>query len=142
MSAGGYSALFGSLNGSYNAMSSMNSLLRDYNTIKSGSYSKLMKSYVGKVGNKAALNAYQKDGTTVQNATEIAADKKTSSTSSSSGTSTASSSTAKSSSAASSASSYSKYRSSWLDNHLTQYSADATKKTDGADTAAAVDTAI
>ena len=53
---------FSSLNGKFDLNSSMSSLYGDYNTIKSGAYGSLMKSYVGKVGNKAALKAYQETG--------------------------------------------------------------------------------
>ena len=50
---------FSSLNGKFDLNSSMSSLYGDYNQIKSGAYSSLMKSYVKKVGNKSALKAYQ-----------------------------------------------------------------------------------
>ena len=55
---------FSSLNGKFDLNSSMSSLYGDYNTIKSGAYGSLMKSYVNKVGNKAALNAYRETGST------------------------------------------------------------------------------
>ncbi len=75
---------FSSLSGSYDLNSSMSSLIGDYSQIKSGAYGSLMKSYVNKVGNKAALKAYQETGSTT-----TAAD--SSSASSSSTTTTASS---------------------------------------------------
>ena len=55
---------FSSLNGKFDLNSSMSSLYGDYNTIKSGAYGSLMKSYVNKVGNKAALSAYKETGST------------------------------------------------------------------------------
>ena len=55
---------FSSLNGKFDLNSSMSNLYGDYNTIKSGAYGSLMKSYVNKVGNKAALNAYRETGST------------------------------------------------------------------------------
>ena len=59
------------MNGSYNAASDMASLAAQRSQITSGSYGKLMKAYVGKVGNKAALNAYRSTGSTVNSATDI-----------------------------------------------------------------------
>ncbi len=56
--------LFSSLNGKFDLNSSMSSLYGDYNQIKSGAYGSLMKSYVKKVGNGAALKAYQETGST------------------------------------------------------------------------------
>ncbi len=56
--------LFSSLNGKFDLNSSMSSLYGDYNQIKSGAYGTLMKSYVKKVGNSAALKAYQETGST------------------------------------------------------------------------------
>lgn len=55
---------FSSLSGKFDLNASMSSLYGDYNTIKSGAYGSLMKSYVNKVGNKAALNAYRETGST------------------------------------------------------------------------------
>ncbi len=55
---------FSSLSGKFDLNSSMSSLYGDYNTIKSGAYGSLMKSYVNKVGNKAALSAYRETGST------------------------------------------------------------------------------
>ena len=56
--------IFNSLSGSYNYMSDMSNLISDYASIKNGSYGSLMKSYVKKVGNQAALNAYRETGST------------------------------------------------------------------------------
>ena len=121
---------FSSLNGKFDYMSSMSGLLGDYASIKNGSYGSLMKSYVNKVGNKTALNAYRETGSTTS-----VADTATS-TSSSSSTSTASS-----ASSSVSTKSYEKYKSSWLDNQLKQYDKDANKTT-AADTSVAYDTTI
>ena len=55
---------FSSLSGKFDLNASMSSLYGDYNTIKSGAYGSLMKSYVNKVGNKTALNAYRETGST------------------------------------------------------------------------------
>lgn len=68
----------------------MSSLYGDYNTIKSGAYGSLMKSYVNKVGNKSALNAYRETGSTA-----TVADTASNSTSTASSTTTKSSSSAK-----------------------------------------------
>ncbi|MBR0091163.1 MAG: hypothetical protein IJP92_05650 [Lachnospiraceae bacterium] len=69
-----YSSLFSSLNGKYNAANDMAALSAQRSQITSGSYGKLMKAYVGKVGNKAALNAYRSSGSTVNSATDLNAD--------------------------------------------------------------------
>ena len=67
---------FSSLSGSFDYVSSMSGLLSDYSSIKSGAYGSLMKSYVNKVGNKAALNAYRETGsTTTGAASEVASSK-------------------------------------------------------------------
>ena len=55
---------FSSLSGNFDYMSNMSGLIGDYASIKNGSYGSLMKSYVNKVGNKAALNAYRETGST------------------------------------------------------------------------------
>ena len=81
---------FSSLSGNYDYMSSMSGLLGDYASIKNGSYGSLMKSYVNKVGNKAALNAYRETGSTT-----TATDAATSTSSSASTTSTTKSSSSK-----------------------------------------------
>ena len=56
--------IFSSLSGSYNYVNDMSNLLTDYSSIKSGAYGSLMKSYVKKVGNQNALNAYRETGST------------------------------------------------------------------------------
>ncbi len=140
---------FSSLNGKFDLNSSMSNLYGDYNTIKSGAYSTLMKSYVGKVGNKAALNAYRETGSTTG---ETAYTTKKSSASKSSfldnyfSEKTESQKKASSDSAASATTEtttdkYSKYKSSWLDDQLKQYDKDANKTT-AADTSVSVDTTI
>ena len=140
---------FSSLNGKFDLNSSMSSLYGDYNTIKSGAYGNLMKSYVGKVGNKAALDAYRETGSTTTG--EVSTTSKKSSASKSdfldsyfSEKSDSLKKTAKE--AANTASSettdkYSKYKSSWLDNQLGQYDKDANKTT-AADPSVSVDTTI
>ncbi|WP_024866739.1 hypothetical protein [Butyrivibrio sp. FCS014] len=81
---------FSSLSGKFDLNASMSSLYGDYNTIKSGAYGSLMKSYVNKVGNKSALNAYRETGSTA-----TVADTASNSTSTASSTTTKSSSSAK-----------------------------------------------
>ena len=160
---------FSSLSGNFDYVSSMSGLLSDYSSIKSGSYGTLMKSYVNKVGNKAALNAYRETGSTttgVESATSTSVSKKSSSASKSSfldsylkdatktqekektkeSTSTASSTattttTTAETSSATSTDKYAKYKSSWLDDQLKQYDKDANKTT-AADTSVAYDTTI
>ena len=137
---------FSSLNGKFDLNSSMSSLYGDYNTIKSGAYGNLMKSYVGKVGNKAALDAYRETATG-----EVSTTSKKSSASKSdfldSYFSEKSESLKKTSKEAASTASadttdkYSKYESSWLDNQLGQYDKDANKTT-AADPSISVDTTI
>ena len=140
---------FSSLNGKFDLNSSMSSLYGDYNTIKSGAYGNLMKSYVGKVGNKAALDAYRETGSTTTG--EYATTSKKTSASKSdfldSYFSEKSESLKKTSEEAASTASadttdkYSKYKSSWLDNQLAQYDKDANKTT-AADPSVSVDTTI
>lgn len=161
MSVGGYNALFGSLNGSYNAMSSMSNILGNYNQIKSGQYSQLMKAYVDKVGNKEALNAYRTTGTTVQNAAEMSADKETSKTTKSRGSSwldenvgasakaaaaaakeKAAATSSESTSSGSTTKSVSKYHNSFLDNRLASYDSDGAKKTTAETSGGIVDTNV
>jgi hypothetical protein len=111
----------------------MSSLIGDYTSIKNGSYGSLMKSYVNKVGNKAALNAYRETGSTttaVESATS-GNTKSASSTASSTSSATASISTSK----------YEKMKSSWLDDQLKQYDKDATKTT-AAETSVSLDTTV
>ncbi len=142
---------FSSLSGQFDYNASMSSLLGDYNTIKSGAYNTLMKSYVGKVGNKAALKAYQETGSTTtgsDTATAQTGSKKTVSKSnfldnhfseiSKSAKKTEDSSAAKTETTTDK---YAKYKSSWLDDQLKQYDKDANKTT-AADTSVSMDTTI
>ncbi len=124
---------FSSLSGSYDYVSSMSSLLGDYSSIKNGSYGSLMKSYVNKVGNKAALNAYRETGSTTT-ATESVTTGSTQKASSSSATSSTGKTTI-------STDKYEKMKSSWLDDQLKQYDKDASKTT-AADTSVSMDTTI
>ena len=123
--------IFNSLSGSYNYMSDMSNLISDYSSIKNGSYGTLMKSYVKKVGNRAALDAYKETGSTanvsVSDPAKTADTKKTASTSSAKDTTKIS------------ADKYEKYKSSWLDNQLKQYEKDGSKTT-AANTSVSVDT--
>ena len=64
MNINGVSSLFSSMSGSYNAAADFSSIISQRSQIKNGSYGKLMKAYVNKVGNKTALDAYRKTGTT------------------------------------------------------------------------------
>ncbi|MBQ6733763.1 MAG: hypothetical protein IJR00_02530 [Lachnospiraceae bacterium] len=152
-----YSSLFSSLNGKYNAANDMAALSAQRSQITSGSYGKLMKAYVGKVGNKAALNAYRSSGTTVNSATDLNAD-----TSSASATSSVSSkktvarssfldshlssigkpkqsSTAQKEAVQESQKKYAGMQSSWLDDHLKSYNESASVQT-AANTSVAIDT--
>ena len=146
---------FSSLNGKFDLNSSMSSLYGDYNTIKSGAYSSLMKSYVGKVGNKAALDAYRETGSTTTG--EITGTSKKSSASKSNfldnyfsekaestkktAKDTADTGASKTDSAEAATDRYSKLKSSWLDDQLKQYDKDAGKTT-AADTSVSLDTTI
>ncbi len=149
---------FSSLSGKFDLNASMSSLYGDYNTIKSGAYGSLMKSYVGKVGNKAALNAYRETGstTTASDASGVSttgkktsasksnfldnyfAEKSASAKKTSAETKTDA---ASSSDTASTTDKYAKYKSSWLDDQLKQYNKDANKTT-AADTSVSMDTTI
>ena len=71
-----YSSLFSSMSGGYNAAADFSSIISQRSQIKSGSYGKLMRAYVNKVGNKTALDAYRKTGTTA-NANDIVSTKDT-----------------------------------------------------------------
>lgn len=132
---------FSSLSGNFDYMSSMSGLIGDYASIKNGSYGSLMKSYVNKVGNKAALNAYRETGSTT-----VASD---TSDSTSAITSSKTRNIPKSSfvdniggsKKSVSTDSYAKYKSSWLDDQLKQYDKDANKTT-AADTSVSMDTTI
>ena len=90
-----------------------------------------MKSYVKKVGNRAALDAYKETGSTanvsVSDPAKTADTKKAASTSSTKDTTKIS------------ADKYEKYKSSWLDNQLKQYEKDGSKTT-AANTSVSVDT--
>ena len=121
--------IFDSLSGSYNYMSDMNNLLSDYSSIKNGSYRSLMKSYVKKVGNQAALNAYRETGSTanVSDPDKTTDSKKVTSTSNAKDT------------AKVTADKYEKFRSNWLDNQLKHYEKDGSKTT-AADTSISIDT--
>lgn len=83
MRVGNYSSLFNSLSGNYNAANDMSNIIRQRSEIQSGSYGKLMKAYVGKVGNKAALNAYRESGSTASSVTDLKDNKETASVSTS-----------------------------------------------------------
>ncbi|WP_026651887.1 hypothetical protein [Butyrivibrio proteoclasticus] len=159
---------FSSLNGSFDYVSSMSGLLSDYSSIKNGSYGSLMKSYVNKVGNKNALNAYRETGSTAtaESVADTSSTKKTSSSKTSfldshlnsiskSGyvpssekektaedtKKTDSTETATAATTTTTTDKYAKYKSSWLDDQLKQYDKDANKTT-AADTSVAMDTTI
>lgn len=119
--------IFSSLSGSYNYVNDMSSLLTDYSSIKSGAYGSLLKSYVKKVGNKNALDAYRETGSTTTTDTASTSTSTTTKTSSTDTTVTADK--------------YAKYKSSWLDNQLKSYDKDANKTT-AADTSVALDTTV
>lgn len=108
MAIGNYSNLFSSLNGSYNASNDMSSVIAQRSQIQSGSYGKLMKAYVGKVGNKAALDAYRETGTTAKSVTEVSGASEKSDSGSTSAKSVQ----------ADKASKYASYKSDFLDSHL------------------------
>lgn len=137
--------IFSSLSGSYNYVNDMSNLLTDYSSIKSGAYGSLMKSYVKKVGNQNALNAYRETGSTTvatdsESATSYAKKTVTHKTNflDSVGRSGSSS---DSSDSTVTADNYSKYKSSWLDDQLKSYDKDANKTT-AADTSVALDTTV
>ena len=110
----------------------MSNLISDYSSIKNGSYGSLMKSYVKKVGNQAALNAYRETGSTAN--VSVSDPAKTSASSSNKSTS-------KADTTATTTDAYAKYKSSWLDNQLKQYEKDGSKTT-AADTSVSLDTNI
>ena len=142
---------FSSLSGNFDYVSSMSGLLSDYSSIKNGSYGTLMKSYVNKVGNKTALNAYRETGSTttgIESTTASQVSKKTSTSNKSSfvdslghGSTTSSSEKTTKTDATTTTDKYAKYQSSWLDDQLKQYDKDANKTT-AADTSVAYDTTI
>jgi hypothetical protein len=140
----------------------MSSLLSDYSTIKSGAYGSLMKSYVNKVGNNAALKAYQETGSTAttESVTSGVTSSKTSTTKKTNfldshlnsigkeqtetpktKSKTTDTSTTTTATATISTDKYAKYKSSWLDDQLKQYDKDANKTT-AADTSVSYDTTI
>ena len=127
----GYSSLFNSLNGKYNANADMSNLIGNYSQIKSGSYGKLMKAYVKKVGNGAALDAYRTTGSTAQ-ATDITQSSATASKSSTQSVSAEKSGTKN----------YASMQSSWLDNHLKHYDESGQKQLNDSASPVAVDTAV
>ncbi len=153
---------FSSLSGQFDYNASMSSLLGDYNTIKSGAYGSLMKSYVGKVGNRAALKAYQETGSTTtgsESATQTGSKKTVSKSNfldsyfsekskaaattkkTESAAADKDSTSATTATAATTTDKYAKYKSSWLDDQLKQYDKDANKTT-AADTSVSMDTTI
>ena len=142
-----YSSLFSSLNGKYNAANDMANLSAQRSQITSGSYGKLMKAYVGKVGNKAALNAYRSSGTTVNSATDLNADTKSTATSATSSVSSKKSAARSNfldnhlSSIGKANEKYAGIKNSWLDDHLKSYDESATVQT-AANTSVAIDTAV
>ena len=142
---------FSSLNGKFDLNSSMSSLYGDYSTIKSGAYGNLMKSYVGKVGNKAALDAYRETGSTTTGEATSTSKKSSASKSdfldnyftekSKSQKKTVTETKSADTTADTATDKYSKYKSSWLDDQLKQYDKDANKTT-AADPSVSVDTTI
>ncbi len=142
---------FSSLNGKFDLNSSMSSLYGDYNSIKSGAYGSLMKSYVNKVGNKAALNAYRETGSTTTGTGDVTSSSKKRSVSKSdfldsyfkekSADMKETAKESKSLGTTETTDKYAKYQSSWLDNQLKQYDKDANKTT-AANTSVSVDTSI
>ena len=139
LSSSGISAMFSSMNGRYDAASSMSSLLGQRAQLQNGSYGRLMKAYVKKVGNGNALKAYQKNGSTVTDSAALEKSHKK-------GGSTVKDSAAlekshKTDSAATKAAKYAKLHSSWLDNQLKSYNS-AAKPVTAADSSVAINTAV
>lgn len=154
---------FSSLSGQFDLNASMSSLYGDYNTIKSGAYGSLMKAYVGKVGNKAALQNYKETGSATASAgttssakgtnfldnyfkekteaAKVSSTAKTSTTDKTQATDKTSDTTDAAATTVSAADKYEKYKSSWLDDQLGQYNKDAAKTT-AADTSVGLDTTI
>lgn len=118
-----YSSMFQAMNGKYNFSSDMSSVISQSSQIRNGSYAKLMKSYVNKVGNQNALKAYRETGTTVQSAQDINSSS-TSSTSSSTSASTSTSATKKP---------------TFLDNYLSGKMGTVTKTSTGTQSATSTD---
>ena len=65
------SPLYTSINGAYNAAADMASVALQRSQITNGSYGKLLKAYVKKVGNREALNAYRATGSTTVTAASV-----------------------------------------------------------------------
>ena len=136
--------IFSSLSGSYNYVNDMSNLLSDYSSIKNGSYGSLMKSYVKKVGNQNALDAYRKTGSTASVESSVKEEPKSSKTVKTVSEMTkeaAATTTKKTDSAVNTADKYEKLKSNWLDNQLKQYDKDANKTTT-ADTSVSLDTTV
>ncbi|RKM54122.1 hypothetical protein D6853_14385 [Butyrivibrio sp. X503] len=136
--------IFSSLSGSYNYVNDMSNLVSDYSSIKNGSYGSLMKSYVKKVGNQNALDAYRKTGSTASveaQEKETVKTPKTVKTVSEMTKEAAATTTKKTDSTVNTADKYEKLKSNWLDNQLKQYDKDATKTT-AADTSVSLDTTV
>lgn len=156
LSSSGISAMFSSMNGRYDAASSMSSLLGQRAQLQNGSYGRLMKAYVKKVGNGNALKAYQKNGSTVTDSAGLEKPhRKSGSTvkdsaglekSHKKGGSTVKDSASlekshKTDSTATKAAKYAKLHSSWLDNQLKSYNS-AAKPVTAADNSVAINTAV
>jgi hypothetical protein len=143
--------IFSSLSGSYNYVNDMSNLLSDYSSIKNGSYGSLLKSYVKKVGNKNALDAYRTTGSTttatdsITNSADTTSKKTVSKSSFVDNLGKGSSTTKKENSSETNttvtADKYAKYKSSWLDDQIKQYDKDANTTT-AADTSVGLDTTI
>ena len=138
--------IFSSLSGSYNYVNDMSNLLSDYSSLKNGSYGSLMKSYVKKVGNQNALDAYRKTGSTASVEAPVKEESqspktKTVKTVSEMTKEAAATTTKKTDSTVNTADKYEKLKSNWLDNQLKQYDKDATKTT-AADTSVSFDATV
>lgn len=75
-STSGVSSLFGSLSSSRNSTSSLTSLLSDYNSIRSGSYGKLLKTYYGgneKLNSTESASVKSKNNIAQDSNTQLAA---------------------------------------------------------------------
>lgn len=74
-STSGVSSLFGSLGTSQNSTSSLTSLLSDYNSIRSGAYGKLLKTYYGgneKLNSTESASASKNSSKTSDSSTQLA----------------------------------------------------------------------
>ena len=139
LSSSGISAMFSSMNGRYDAASSMSSLLGQRAQLQNGSYGRLMKAYVKKVGNGNALKAYQKNGSTVTDSAGL--EKPHRKSGSTVKDSAALEKSHKTASTATKAAKYAKLHSSWLDNQLKSYNS-AAKPVTAADNSVAINTAV